>query len=300
MIRKLHRSEISIEKYQKCIAESIQNSDFVGIDFLDLVTDKNWFLLVYNDYEAVMPVHFKEKWGFKIVLMPMFASYFGVFSKVDSAKINQFFVNELRKMPFLYYTFNPENQFEEDLVQKVSYKISKDKYGIVQSKYSKSRKRNVKISDSEKSKIQIEENSNPRSWHEFLLENGKNSHSENGKQKLLHLANSLFEKGYCYSIGVHNNKIQQSYALLFQGKSTIYLSLFVNNEHLENKSIPSIVIDKILQKHCEEINFDFFGSSIPKVAEFNERFGAEKYSYSIIHQSIRKMLFNSAFRIFKF
>lgn len=300
MIRKLHRSEISVEKYQKCIAESIQNSDFVALEFLDLVTDKNWFLFVYNDYEAVMPVHFKEKWGHKIVLMPMFAPYFGVFSKEDSGKINQLFVNELRKMSFLHYAFNPENQFEEDLDQKVSYKISKDKYEVVQAKYSKSRKRNVKIPDSEKSKIQIEENSNPNSWHDFLLKNGKNSHSESGKQKLLQLANSLFDDGNCYSIGVHYNEIPQSYALLFQGKSTIYLSLFVNNERLENKSIPSIVIDKILQKHCEEINFDFFGSSIPKVAEFNERFGAEKYSYSIIHQSIRKMLFNSSFRIFKF
>lgn len=300
MIRKLHRSEISVEKYQKCIEESIQNSDFVEIDFLDFVTDTNWILLVYNDYEAVMPVHFKEKWGVKIVLMPMFTTYFGIFSKIDSAKINQLFLKELRKIPLLYYAFNPENQFDEDLNQKVSYRISKNKYENIQTKYSKSRKRNVNISDSEKSKFQIEENSNPNSWYEFLRKNGKNSHSESGKQKHLQLACSLFDKGKCFSIGVHYNQIQQSYALSFKGKSTIYLSLFVNNEHLENKSIPSIVIDQILQKHCEEANFDFFGSSIPKVAEFNERFGADKYLYSVINQNIRKVFFNYVFRIFKF
>lgn len=300
MIRKVHRSEIAIEKYTQCLNESCQNSDFVQVDFLDLVTDKNWFLLVYKDYQAVMPIFFTRKWGIKIILMPMYSLYFGIFSKIDDAEINQLFLDELLKMAVVYYAFNPENKFRNPVSERVSYRIPSQNYENVHKGYSKSRKRNVKMAARERPLLSITESSSPKDWNSFLLQHGKNSFSKAGKKRYLDLAQTLFDAEKCHTITISYNDVPQSFALFLKGKSTWYLSLFVNNSNLTNKSIPSILIDQILHKQCEKVNFDFFGSSIPKVADFNERFGAKRYSYPVIQQGSKQIVRKLLARLFRF
>jgi len=67
MIRRLKYHEIDFNKYSSCLENSFQRKYSAARLFLDITSDKKWELLVYKDYEAVMPVPYVFKLGKKIV-----------------------------------------------------------------------------------------------------------------------------------------------------------------------------------------------------------------------------------------
>jgi hypothetical protein len=85
--------------------------------YLDTLIGNHWDVLVCNDYQAVMPVPFVGKFGFKFVVMPFQTQQLGIFSKQDNELLNDEFLRFLQKnYNIYYYAFNHNNKF-------VSYKL---------------------------------------------------------------------------------------------------------------------------------------------------------------------------------
>lgn len=83
MIKCLKYHEIDFDRYANCLNNACQNTDYADKKFLDIVSDRRWFLLVYGDDKAIMPVSYVRKYGLTFILMPKFCQQLGVFSKVD-------------------------------------------------------------------------------------------------------------------------------------------------------------------------------------------------------------------------
>ena len=129
MIKKVKYQEIDFEKYANTLKNACQNTDFAVREFLDVVTNKQWDLLVLNDYEAVMPVHWSLNFGIKVVQTPKLCPQLGIFSKIDSLEINTLFYEFLlNNYAVSTYAFNPENQFAEEGNSKKSYFIPLSNY----------------------------------------------------------------------------------------------------------------------------------------------------------------------------
>ncbi len=73
MIKKITYGEINFEKYQICLQNSVQQNFYANRIILDQLCER-WELLVYKDYDFVMPVPLKKKYGFFFVIMPLFSS----------------------------------------------------------------------------------------------------------------------------------------------------------------------------------------------------------------------------------
>ena len=145
MIRRLKYGEIDFAKYTRCLESSEQRKYSAASNFLDITSDKQWELLIYNDYEAVMPVPFVYKFGLKIVHNPMLCQQLGIFSAKDSVEINEQFLSYLEKNYLIrIYPFNDANNFHSDLKKKKNYIIYPDSYANVYSKYSPKRKRKLR------------------------------------------------------------------------------------------------------------------------------------------------------------
>ncbi|MBO6200890.1 MAG: hypothetical protein J6N74_04640, partial [Chryseobacterium sp.] len=67
MIERIKYQDIDFEKYNNCVESSVQKNLYCEKETLDFLS-KNWELLVYGDYEAVMPIPFVKKTFFKVVL----------------------------------------------------------------------------------------------------------------------------------------------------------------------------------------------------------------------------------------
>lgn len=297
MIKRLKYHEIDFDKYNACIENSLQNSDYAKREFLDIVTGKSWELIIYDDYEAVMPVPLIVKFGFKIVLMPKLCQQLGIFSNQDSVYINNLFYNYLTKNYIvLFYAFNGNNEVS-NIGLKKSYIIPKDQYSEVKKRYSIQRRRNVRIIGDLENNI-IFRNSLKSEDKAFFVENMKGIKKKEDASIYFDLMQTLYEQKLMnIEILEYKNQIE-SMAGLYCGKTNHYLSLFVNKNPLSNTNIPSIVIDNYLKKTVADQDFDFMGSDVENVAKFNERFGAIAYKYPIVSNSKKEVLIQILKKIF--
>ena len=297
MIKRLKYHEIDFDKYNACIENSLQNSDYAKREFLDIVTGKSWELIIYDDYEAVMPVPLIVKFGFKIVLMPKLCQQLGIFSNQDSVYINNLFYNYLTKNYIvLFYAFNGNNEVS-NIGLKKSYIIPKDQYSEVKKRYSIHRRRNVRIIGDLEKNI-IFRNSLKSEDKAFFVENMKGIKKKEDASIYFDLMQTLYEQKLMnIEILEYKNQIE-SMAGLYCVKTNHYLSLFVNKNPLSNTNIPSIVIDNYLKKTIADQDFDFMGSDVENVAKFNERFGAIAYKYPIVSNSKKEVLIQILKKIF--
>jgi hypothetical protein len=291
MIKVVKYSEINFEKYEKCLENACQNSDFADKIFLDIVSDKKWFLLVHNDYEALMPVFYLTKFGLIFLTMPKFCRQLGVFSTLDDL----FFEYLNKNFLVLNYSFNGGNRFSKTLEKKTSYFIKKNNYEEVKKNYSKNRRRNVRVTEELANEISIRNQLNEK-VQSFFVKNIKGATSEKDSLEYYQILSDLVaENNGKFRVLEFSNEIQ-TLVYLFEGKQNFYLSAFINSNNLANSNFPSIIIDQSLKEWIEIKNFDFAGSDIENVAVFNERFGAKPYQYSIVADKkftlIKKLLMN--------
>jgi len=292
MIKKVKYADIDFEKYAEVLNNACQNTDYADPKFLDIVSERQWFLLINGDYEAVMPVSYIRKFGFTFILMPKICQQLGVFSKEDDPVINKLFYDFLEQnFLVLIYAFNGDNQFNESVQKKTSYLLKKNNYPTVKKNYSSHRRRNVRIIGDLVDHITVK-----KEWAEddkqFFIKNIKGTNKETDNERYFTLFEKLLENNIGHLRILEFKNSIQSFVYLYEGKRNRYLSLFINGYPLVNPNFPSIMIDHCFQDFIEDKNFDFMGSEVENVAKFNERFGAVSYQYPILTNTKATLLKN--------
>lgn len=282
MIKIIKYNKIDFDQYARFLEKAIQNTDYADHQFLDIVSNRQWFLLVYGNYEAIMPVSYVRKYGFTFVLMPKFCQQLGVFSEKDDPKINQKFYDFLdQNFLVAIYAFNGDNQFLQQVQKKTSYLIQKNYYSTVKKNYSSHRRRNVRIIGDLVGNIKVR-----KDWQEidrsFFIKNIKGTSKDADNLHYLQIFEKLLENNIGQLRILEFKNSVQSFVYLYEGKNRRYLSLFINRFPQINPNFPSIMIDHCLQEFINDKDFDFMGSEIENVAKFNERFGSFSYQYPLL------------------
>lgn len=295
MIRRLKYNEIDFDKYSKCLENSAQRKYSATKDFLDITSGKQWELLVYNDYEAVMPVPFVKKIGFKIVINPKLCQQLGIFSNIDDVKINDLFLSFLeRKYNIWYYGFNDKNTFSKLLKRRKNFLIYPDNYEIVRQKYSPKRKRKLRLDDDVLQKSEVREVSIFNAW-EFISRNLIGAKNEKDKNSFLQIFTDLEKAGYLkLKAFFYGTAIINLIAVYSDDKTIALLGTFNDKDHIK-LSGSSFIIDNVIRKNIQTKIFDFEGSDIPAIEEFFRGFRPELKSYPVIFNS-KKQVIKSFFR----
>lgn len=79
MIRYIKHSDIDAHKWDACI-KNAANGLLYGYSFYLNTMAKNWDALVLDDYNAVMPLVWKKKYGIRYLYQPAFTQQLGIFS----------------------------------------------------------------------------------------------------------------------------------------------------------------------------------------------------------------------------
>ena len=74
------RKEIDEAKWDKCISKASNGLIYAYSYYLDGMAD-NWDALVLNDYEVVMPLPWRKKFGFYYLYQPAFTAQLGLFGR---------------------------------------------------------------------------------------------------------------------------------------------------------------------------------------------------------------------------
>lgn len=285
MIRRLKYHEIDFKKYTACLESSVQKNWYARKEVLDQLSG-NWHILVYKDYEAVMPIHVKKKMGVNFVHMPLFCQQLGIFSNTDDPKINTTFLNFLRKKYKVFlYSFNECNKFEESLEKRKNYIIPVSDYPLLRrKKYFKGRKSTVKIAQHLNYKEII---FNTESL-EFIKNNFKGLVKEVEWQRLKMYVTFLEKEGYLKLCGAFSDDVLINLALVIIDEKQLSLLSLVNDEQYKQENGSSFLIDKILQQYIDRRSFNFMGSNIRGIEVFFKSFGAELREYCFIENKFLK------------
>jgi len=251
---------------------------------------ENWDAIVEGDYETVMPLAYRKKYGIYYIYQPLFTQQLGVFStkKLNQEKINEFLNAIPGKYKLIEAQLNTLNNLEQSngfIIQKaVTYELDLIKpYEKARIEYSTNTRRNI-----EKSKTYSLTVSNNVSVFEFidfyrnnLLKTQKFSIPAFEIDKLYILASVAVKTnhGIIYAVFDENGRMLAAAFFVYSHNKTILLISTSNEDGKEKRTMFKLIDEYIKINSGRNITLDFEGSMIEGVARFYAGFGAIPCSY---------------------
>ncbi|MGL6126454.1 hypothetical protein [Chryseobacterium artocarpi] len=289
MIRRLKYNEIDFEKYTQCLENSEQRKYSATRDFLDITAKEQWEILVYKDYEAVMPIPFVRKYGVKIVHNPKLCQQLGVFSKKDDLELNKQFLNYLENNYLIrIYSFNDGNKLKEGFRTKKNFLIYPEPYEKVFARYSPKRKRKLRLDQEVLDHSEIKEVSF-QEVKPFIEANIIGLGKETDLSSFLEIFQTSYRKNYLKFLAFfYHGKIINVIATYSDCATVALLGTFSDKEYVK-LSGASVLIDTKIKETIETNSFDFEGGDIPNIEEFFRGFRPELKPYGIIESSKKEL-----------
>lgn len=275
---------IDTMKWNHCIDEA-PNSRIYAYDWhLDRTTE-NWNAFVWGNYEFVMPLPIRRKFGISYLYQPLFSQQLGIFPNPPPEIAQIFYIEAFRLFRYSDVQLNAANQktgLGETIVflQRDNYllPLSAD-YEALSKNYSKNTKRNIK---------KAENNSlhffNEISLENYLLFKQKNLVAGVSKKDILRLknliANGLY-KGFGKIYGVYTKENELCAAVYFcrWKNRVIYMNAASDVKGKELHAMFFLVDRFIREQAGKSLMLDFEGSMVPGVARFYKGFGAIVETY---------------------
>lgn len=115
MLQWIRNSAIDRQKWDNCITTCPWGNIYSLSIYLDTLTNDGWEALVLGDYEYIMPVPLRSKFGIRYTYRPDFCQQLGIFSVHDqlSDELTRAFYTELSKRCLhIIYPLNFQNKIQ--------------------------------------------------------------------------------------------------------------------------------------------------------------------------------------------
>lgn len=290
MIRRLKYHEIDFEKYSQCLENSEQRKYSATKVFLDTTASDQWEILVYNDYEAVMPIPFVRKYGVKIVHNPKLCQQLGVFSARDDMHLNEKFMDYLEKHYLIRaYPFNDSNKLHTQLKTKKNFLIYPDAYDKVYARYSPKRKRKLRL-DQEVLDNSVLKTVSYDEVKVFIESNIIGLSKESDLPGFMKIYETFYRlKFLSFLAFYYQGRIINVIATYSDCGMIALLGNFSDKEYVK-LSGASVLIDRMIKENIETSIFDFEGGDIPNIEEFFRGFRPELKPYAVIERSKKDLI----------
>lgn len=115
--------QINKKKWDACIRDSSNGLIYAESIYLDHMAE-NWDAIILGDYEAVMPLTWKKKWGIPYLYQPPFIQQGGIFSskQLPEKMIPAFIEAAAGKFRFAEITLNYANEPGHGIKQQVKWR----------------------------------------------------------------------------------------------------------------------------------------------------------------------------------
>ena len=283
-MRLLSHSEIDFVKYDECIENSMQGTVYAMSWYLDAVFP-NWSAYVVGDYDVVMPIPLKQKFGIKYALQPQFCQQLGIFSKSWLSKLQ---AKELfGKLPVLYsLCFNSGNvDFCNEKILRPNYVLDlSEEYAVLLGRFSMQCRRNIKKATGY---TQIVGTMQKEDYLSFLTENAGSWMGKVQIPILTRLIDKAFSAGCAEIMAVRDENSQTLAAVFFlKWRNRMYYLSPVSSEQGKQLQSMTFLLNDIIEHNANSsLLIDFEGSSIESIGNFYTGFGAKNEPYPLISKN---------------
>ncbi len=284
MINFVHRKNLDLDKYNKCVQAAINTRIYAYSWYLDAVSDQ-WGALIQDDYRGVMPLPYHRKWIIPSVVIPSWVQQLGVFTP-NTLSSNQVeaFINAIpRRFKHIHLSFCSGTTFSAEAFRpRINYILKLNStYEDLTSNYSKGRKSDLKKAKQAQLRLKSVDSTHELVQQFIHLKGTEVQLPHSEYQKLIRLSEVLRRRARVEIIEVNSDNAERLGGAMFLIDSTRITYLFsVSNKEGRSKNIMSLIIDHMIQKHANsERLLDFEGSTIDSIASFFKSFGAEPEQY---------------------
>lgn len=283
-IRYLPYKQIDKIKWDNCISEAPNGLVYGYAVYLDNMA-ANWDALILNDYEVVMPLTWKKKYGFYYLYQPYFTACLGIFGKNITAETVEAFLQAVPSK-FKYWDFylNHGNYFQLKqfaLYERMNYVLNlQPSYETLYNSFRENVKRNIRKAEKLNCEIKkdipvtaVLELAKQQFQHFANIEEKDFNHFEN-------LYHHLYKQQQAVTYGAYSNQQLVASCVLFFSHNRLYY-IFVGN-HPNGKTIGAshaLINAFIIDNAGKNLLLDFEGSDIRNLAFFYSSFGASEEKY---------------------
>lgn len=287
-IRYLPHGSIDKTLWDRCIAAAPNGLIYANTFYLDAMAD-NWDALVLNDYEAVMPLPWRKKYGIRYIYQPFLTAQLGLFGQqLDAALLRDFLDAIPAKFRLWEFSLNHGNLFAVGgyaLVQRMNYVLDLSaSYETLWANYREQTRRNIR--KSQNYGCAVKKNTAVSEVLALAKEQGP-GFSERDAQHFLSLYQLLHNRGMARTYGVHDKlgRLVASCVFFFsQGRA--YYILVGNHPDGRTLGASHALIDSFIRDHAGTgLLLDFEGSDLRNLAFFYSSFGAQQEPYAAIRQN---------------
>jgi hypothetical protein len=283
-IRYIKHQDIDTEKWQICIDSAGNSRLYPNIWHLDR-TALVWDALVWGDYEFVMPLPVRKKWGIQYVYQPLFCQQLGIFPKPANLVAELFYEELWKKYRYCDVFINSQNpsiQTEKgiEFLPRQNYLLNLTyNYKSLAKSYSTNTKRNIAKANS--NDLQFVAGIRLEDYMAFKQANIIDKISKKELEKLKSIIAFGQYKGIGEIYGVYSSGNELCAAVYFckWKNRVIYMNAATGNEG-KNLGAMYFLVDNFIKANAEqELILDFEGSMVPGVARFYSGFGATAETY---------------------
>ncbi len=275
---------INKKRWDECIFKSYNGLIYSTSAYLDSMAG-TWDAIILNDYEAVLPLPWRMKFGISYIYPPAFTQQLGISALAsDDEKIVEAFIHAIpKKFRLIELNLNATNKISAtSAVARANYLLDLHRdYLEIQQGFSRSANRNIRKAKNEK--VTIIENASAAAiiqLHRRRFKDGIGS-SDADYSRFLSLVNKLSEEDNYYCIGALNKNgllIAGSIYLIYKDR----ISFVLNGntaESLENGATHLLMDHTIKKFSGRSFLLDFEGSDNPAFARFYQQYGARPETY---------------------
>ena len=282
MIRYIPNHLIDKDKYDGCVSGAANSRVYAYSWYLNCVCE-NWDVLVSGDYDMVMPLPGRKKYGIRYIHSPSWVQQLGVISKktITEGTVLDFMGHIPRKFLLVDYRFNAANPLNhEPKHQRMNYILPLNK-GFEQlfEGYNKNRRRISRLGFDD---FVLEKQGGQADFVELYRSMEKNyTPDKNALEKLKSL--SMLNNGFIKIWNVYKNGVPVAGLLWTLTRQRITYLVPVVKQEFRKDHLHTFLINELIRtyQHTDMI-LDFEGSMIPGVANFYRSFGAVQEPYYLV------------------
>jgi hypothetical protein len=286
-IKYLSHHEVDTTKWDGCVGEA-DNGLIYGYSFyLDHMAD-HWDALVLNDYESVMPLTWRKKYGIYYLYQPFLCAQLGIFGKNIDAEISNAFLKTIPSK-FKYWDIYLNHR---NIIHLKDFNISlrdnfvldlASPYDELYKNYRENIQRNIKKA------LQFNciahTNFPVEQVIELTRQHGKgHSNQKHDFEQFRKLYYLLYERKQAITYGVFSasHELLSSCVFFFSNNRAYYI-LVGNHPNGRTMGSSHALIDAFIKDHAgKNLLLDFEGSDIRNLAHFYSGFGAADEQYAAI------------------
>jgi len=303
-IRYLKREEIDTSKWDRCVAEAPNGWLYARSFYLDGFG--HWDALVKGDYDHIMPLPVKRKYGIRYLHIPPFTGQLGIIGKTP---VTQTLTDEfIRHIPASFLLVDLMLNEEDPAPslpgirrkQQTNLILSlKEDYASIYRQYSKDAKKNLRRTQALDliPCFDIDMTTIIRLYRDAYGKKNRDL-TATSYDKMARLAHRCILDGSGFTMGIRNPQGTLLAAAFFgKDEKRIYYILGAPNAEGRRSNAVHCLIDEVIKKYAGSgITFDFEGSDLPSVAAFYRKFNPREVHYYFV-QIIRSPFLRLFFRL---